>query len=1108
MVSILRRRIGFTFFLLFFISGISSAQWGPPYTNAWINVNQPYVKITVTKKGIHKIPYSVLPDGFPIENPANFQLFYRGKELAIISTDNQEIIFYGVPNDGGADSLFYRPMSGRVNKYSSIYSDKGAYFLTVGKTVGKRAEKIIQPGTSSIIPEPYHINSILKTYNTVYSLGSELHSVPDFQNSFFEPGASRTGVRRIGNTMFSFPFKYNDWVPNSGVGSKVELLVQGMTNGTRGIEIYMGKAPGDSRKLTTIDLNGFVGKRAEIGFEVTDINADGSGVLGFKSNSLLDFERFSIAFYNITYPQKVTVRDSTVKFLNFPANSNSISRILIDGLTSSTQIYDISDLNNVRSVTNNKSDFLISRQKQKNLILLATSESTTLGVSDLSSVTFNKIIPSDYNYLIVTNELLEKSAKIYADYRRSSDGGSYKPIVVKIKDIYNQFNYGEIHPAAVRRFADFMISDGDMNKHLFIIGKSVNPVERMLADLDECIQAIGTPASDLLLVEGLGGAPTDVPGIPVGRLMATTDQHLLDYLQKVKEYEHNSSGDFGWRKRILHLNGGHSKEEISQFEGVLAALKPKAENGPVAANVKSFVKQSTIEVESVNVAPEVNEGVGMFTYFGHGSRSKTDLDFGYISDADRGYSNLSKYPLMYFNGCGVGNIFRGLYDPKPASGERRPLSLDWLLTPNKGAISIMANTASSYVSPTVKYLDNLYNTLFVDPTTINLTIGQVQRETARKVMSQSPNTYDVTNLHQSVLQGDPALHLISVSKPDYAIDAGEGIIIHSESPDKLIGGSAAIKIGVNISNWGKYNKEEKLPIKMTVNYIDGTSNVLNESIAALPYKGTVFVPLDNSKAIRRIEVVLDPEGSISELLKTNNKSQLDVDWDVASNQTMYPTESIKDIVAPILSVTFNDEVIQNNENLLPNPKINIILEDDRLIASDSTLIDVFIRPCQDETCSFIRLSYSKDLFDFSNLTKNKILINYSSELGSGKYQMLISAKDLAGNVASQVYTINFNILDNNANIIQVTASPNPASDYVRFESEGLDIASLKSGKLLIYNVAGVLLEERELLLDVFVGNQWYWKPSIAVPGLYSYKIRFEKKSGGDFYFSGKVVLTR
>ncbi len=961
--------------LIILVSPLSvKAQWGAPYTNNWINYNKPYVKVSVAQKGIHKISFASIPAGFPLDKPELLQLWHRGKQVAIISTDNKEIIFYGVPNDGASDSLLYRPMSSRLNPYFSMYSDRSAYFLTVGDVAGSRAPVINQAVDGSLAISKFHNQVATQIFKSEYSLSTSISIRPDFLNSFFENGASRTGVTVLGGQVTSYPFQLKNLYDLTTEKASIKLLVHGRSNNTRNIEVYVGKDAQSLRLVKAVANSNFTATEYSFDLLSSDVDSNGQGVLGLKSVSTSTLDRYSLAYFTTTYAQKPVVEDN-IKSTEFryDVSSANWTRIGITNVPANSKILDISDSDSPRTISGAATDFMVSRSVNKPLTLLVSNETITVADSSVTTPVVKKIEPKDYNYIIIASENLESGAMKYADYRSSAEGGGFKTVIVKIKDIYNQFNYGEPSPVAIRRFVDYMISDGNKDKFVFLFGKSITFNERMVRELPDEVPTIGFPGSDVLLVDGLGGTPVNVPSVSLGRLSAINNQHIEDYLQKVKDYEKNISGEFGWRKNILHLNGGKTAEEITQLKDMLASLVPLAEQGYVGGNVTPFVKQQAFNgVEAVNITPEVNAGVGLITYFGHGSTTVTDLNMGYSSDVDRGYNNAGKYPLMYFNGCGVGNIFTGFYTQSASSSTRMALSLDWMITPQKGAIAIVANTWDSYVSTSSNYLQELYDELFSSQDASKLPIGKIQIEVAKKVLGSSVSSYEIANIHQSLLQGDPALNLIHVSSPDYSVSPTGGILLYSESANKTIANSDTVRTAVIMSNLGRYIEGQLVPVQVIYYFKDGTKEAKSANFSAVPFKDTLFVVFPNKKQIQRIEVRLDPSNTITELSKDNNSSELDVDWDVAQGQNVYPTEATKDIIAPLLNVTFNNRVIQNGETVKPNPVISFILSDDRTLSLDSTSIDIYLKPCLDDKCDFRRLSYSSKDLKISALSTRSI----------------------------------------------------------------------------------------------------------------------------------------
>jgi hypothetical protein len=1089
--------VGYAFFSLECLG-----QWGVPFANSWIKYDQNYVKVSVATNGLYRVPVSALPSDFVKADKNYIQVFYRGKEIAVVRADEKEVVFYGVGNDGSSDSLFYRPMSSRLNPYSSLYSDQSAYFLTIGKSPGKRSVKILGNENVQAVSQKYHLANELSVFGTQYSLSTQVIA-PDFLNSFFEKGVSRTGERIPLDSLFEVRFGIRDYAQTEGMAPHLRTLVHGMHNHMRTVDIYAGKTKNSIRKLGTLTIEGMVGKIFEADLRPEDFSASGEGAIFFRANGTSIYDRFSVAFQSIVYPQALSLAGLNTKYFEIPASKELNSALDIEGLKTETEIFDVTDADNPK-VISRVGPLVIPRISLQKLKLFVTSEIKTVETKSVVPVSFSEIRPSLYDYIIITNELLSESSGKYAAYRSSVEGGSYKVLVVQIKDLYNQFNFGEPSPLGIRRFVDFMISDRNYNRHLFLIGKSITQVEVMQKELDEDVPAVGYPGSDIVTIEGLGGISKDVPVIPVGRLMATSVQDVEVYLEKVKQYERSAIGDIGWRKRILHLSGGHDAGEISQFRQILGSLSPLPQNGLLGANVEAKVKQTFIEVEPVNIASEINAGVGMFTYFGHGSRTKTDLDFGYITDPQRGYSESNKYAFMFFNGCGVGNVFRGLFSANPSSSNRRPLSMDWILTPGKGAIAIMANSSNSYVSPSVNYLRKLYETLFSDNLTTQMSIGNIQKETIVKVIGGSKDFYDIANLHQSVLQGDPALHLFNIEKPDYSLDRDNSIVLYPELAGQTIGSGSSFKVAIVISNLGKYEKASKVPVRIRYSLKNGGSESINMVVNAMPYQDTIYVSYSNANIVQRIEVLLDEANTIPEMSKTNNRSELFIDWSIASTQYKYPTSSVKDNISPDVTVRINNRLASNEGVFAPNPSVQIMLRDNRFLDLDTTLVNVFVKRCWDEACDFTRIPYSTEVLKLEHLDDYTVVFKLTStNLTEGSYELLVDYRDMVGNKPLAPYSIRFSIADGKEGEFRLICSPNPASEYIKFTSNDYSAESVNSMTLLIFDAGGRQLERKYLRVG---DREWYWYPKNA--GLLVYKVLFELKNGEGREVSGKVVVLK
>src|SRR5690606_34023757 len=125
--------------------------------------------------------------------------------------------------------------------------------------------------------------------------------------------------------------------------------------------------------------------------------------------------------------------------------------------------------------------------------------------------------------------------------------------------------------------------------YLLLFGPGVSYARALRKEMIDEVPTFGDPGSDNLLVAGLAGVLPDLQAIPVGRIKAFSDNEVLTYLKKVKDYE-SEKNDISWRKKFLHMSGGHSTSEINTLEGILTALEPFVKNGPLGGEVKKVVK--------------------------------------------------------------------------------------------------------------------------------------------------------------------------------------------------------------------------------------------------------------------------------------------------------------------------------------------------------------------------------------------------------------------------------------------------------------------------------------------------------------------------------------
>jgi hypothetical protein len=390
-------------------------------------------------------------------------------------------------------------------------------------------------------------------------------------------------------------------------------------------------------------------------------------------------------------------------------------------------------------------------------------------VEVLHAVRFRDYRTLAANYLLVGHRQLEQPSlqhanplQAYANYRASAAGGGYDTLVLRMEELYDQFAFGERTPWALHLFLKFYWPI-HRPQYLLLTGRSITPFAQVWKEnasvfyrnaphsfeFQDLVPSAGFPASDSYFVKGLQPEKPELSAMAVGRIPSKTSQDLSNYLDKVIEQE--SSG-IARPQRILHLVGGMNPAELARHSSFLAGFAVIAKRGLPEVEVTTYSKDTTAEIQRMDLSEELNAGVSLITYFGHGSLTSNELDFGYVSDPNFSYANVGKYPLLLINGCEYSNAF----GPSYSQGE------DWLLTPKKGAIGVLSTSSLGVDLLLKRYTEIWYKQLFaVESAAKPLSLGEVMLRTEREfLLRYGSSPENLTQLSQYLLLGDPAVRIM------------------------------------------------------------------------------------------------------------------------------------------------------------------------------------------------------------------------------------------------------------------------------------------------------------------------------------------------------------
>ncbi len=822
--------LGFVFIL--FVT-LVSAQQVP-----WYSYDQTYYKIPTAKDGIYRISaQTLLSSGINLNtlDPRAIRLYHRGKEVAIyIEGENDGkfdsgdfIDFFGLRNDATLDRLLYTDYATIPNPYFNTHSDTTAFFLSImpGQT-GKRMAQRATPAADLPLVTTYNSEK-LQVFADQYSLGQGY--ALDFRLSKYDLGQGwMSAVITKGSTR-QITFNQLGSPRNMGI-AQLEIGLAGRSNNTHSTRILAGPTAANQRVVSTIPFSGFNYPQLKIELAMTDFNADGSIVIGVQSAGAESVDNISVAYAKITYQKNVTTDNFSADIFILPPGNQ---KILLNQTTGSYLALDIFDPQNPQKVN------LLSTGPNLSFTAAVASDTSKVWVQSatqlnqvgvLKPVRFRNYLAQPANLILVGHRKLEVPSKqfpnplkAYAEHRASPVGGGFDTLTVRMEDIIDQFAYGENSAVALY---EFLRAYYPVHKptHLLLAGRALsifstarsagvtyyyrnNPSVFPFQDL---VPVGGYPFSDNIFTVGLDPENPDIPAMAVGRIPAKTSQDLAGYLNKAIEKDELGVSD-AWQKEMIHLSGGISEFELQRYFNFLNGFKSIAEGPFLGGNVTTYRKRSNSIIEVIDITGDLNEGRSMVTFFGHGAPTIIDIEIGFVSDPTLNYQNKGKYPIMLFNGCDYGSAYGSSY----TQGE------DWVITPEKGASNIMANTSIGVDVILRRYSEAFYLKAFSDSTLIYRTIGEVKKEAEDLFITRyGTGALNVSQMEQMILLGDPAVRIFPANKADYSVKEEE-VFLESFDEDPLTSLSDSLKLTFVLRNIGRVDTDS-IGYRISRSLPDGT----------------------------------------------------------------------------------------------------------------------------------------------------------------------------------------------------------------------------------------------------------------------------------------------
>lgn len=804
----------------------------------WYDYSLTYYKIPTAKDGIYRISQETLKaSGINTDNldPRHIRVYHRGKEVSIHvegeadgKIDPQDFVdFYGIRNDAELDKKLYRNFPTVPNPYFNTYTDTTAYFMTITPGVaGKRmVQRAVPPG--NLAQATNFETEQLQIFSDQYSLG--ISYTLGFRLSTYDKGQGWMGTVISKGQNRDLTFANLGPLLNTGA-AKLEIGLVGRSENNHTVGISAGPSGAVQRALGTGNFLGFEHTQLTLNLQMSDFNANGSLVVRVSPRGAETTDNISVAYAKITFRKPIQPGDFSSQVMIFPEGNQ---QAIIPQAQQNYVALNVADIYNAQKVQVAKNGTTLSfaaSETGKSSKIWIQNVQNVIAVGTMTKVKFRNYLSQPANFLLVGHRELEKPSakyanplKQYATHRASPLGGGFDTLTVRMEEIYDQFAFGEKSPVAL---FEFLKAYYPVHKptHMLLAARSMSVFSQGRLNnqnvfyrnapqafaFQDLVPVGGYPASDNVYTLNLNPLSPEIPALAVGRIPAKNSQQLADYLDKAIEKDQVGVTQ-PWQKELVHLGGGVSEFELDRYFNFLNGFKAIAEGPYLGGNVTTYRKRSNSVIEVIDITKDLNEGRSMLTFFGHGSPTIIDIEIGFVSDPTLGYANKGKYPVMLFNGCDYGSAFSTVY----TQGE------DWVITPNKGAVTVMANSSTGVDVYLRRYSDAFYTTAFADSTKINLTVGEIKRETEQKFIERyGTNPLNYSHMEQMIMLGDPAIRIFPAANADYSLNLEEvSLGTFDDSPVSAI--SENLKLSFVVRNLGIVNSDS-VSFKVERKLPDGT----------------------------------------------------------------------------------------------------------------------------------------------------------------------------------------------------------------------------------------------------------------------------------------------
>jgi uncharacterized repeat protein (TIGR01451 family) len=608
------------------------------------------------------------------------------------------------------------------------YSDARVYWLAAEESQGQRIQDLPLSTGSNQPPSGFPFTVELTPHTTYFSALTTAHG-----NNFFGPLVSSTAVDET--------VQVHRLDPTSTRPAQLEVILQGV----------ILAFPHD----VSIVLNGTtLGDLTFIGQVKGKFTVDvPPGLLQNGANTVTltaqngEFDYSLLQSIRIIYPHSYVADSGSLTFTGRAGDELKIS-----GFTQSTvTVLDITNPAQPVQLTTQvapdaapKTDYVVNVQVPWSTGNSAVHTLIAVETDRIASAAgIQRNHPSHWHSAQPGSEIVMISPGAFAGalaslvHAHQAEGKS--AAVVWIDDLYDEFNFGERSPAAIREFLQTAVNAWHTApRYVLLNGRaSLDPRNYLGFGYLDFVPTKIVPTTGLMTASDdwfSDFSDSGMPTIATGRLPVSTLAEAQLVAGRIATYEGQSTNG-PWTSQALMVADVNDTLNFTKYSQIVQAQLPST-----IQVTDVFATSMSIPDARQAILTAINSGQVLVNYSGHGSEDEWSGDGLFDSGTATALTNGNSLPVFLIMDC-LNGFFQDVYE--------EPLAVALMLAPNGGAVAVLASSGLNQAPPQTN----------LDKLVVQATMNSPQPTLGDAILQAKSGIADLSVRKTYNLLGDPAMQI-------------------------------------------------------------------------------------------------------------------------------------------------------------------------------------------------------------------------------------------------------------------------------------------------------------------------------------------------------------